>query len=458
MQPVVTVEEMAAIDAAAQRETPIEVLIGRAGAAVARRAVALMGGTYGRRVTVVAGKGHNGDDGRVAAQLLSERGVRVEVVDAAVPKCWTGRMFDEVDLVVDAAFGTGFRGSYDAPDSAAPVLAVDIPSGVNGDTGEAAEGAVRADACVTFAAWKPGLLFGRGAELAGPVEVVDVGLDCSAARAALVGPEDVVERVPRRPRESHKWESAVGVIAGGPGMMGAPVLCSDGALRAGSGMVRLGIPGTSAAELPAGETVTRGLPSGDWSSAALGWTERCHALVVGPGLGREADTQAAVRRVVAEASVPVVVDADGLHALGTDGAGVLRGRRVPTILTPHDGEFAALTGAPPGADRMAAARGLAETTGAVVLLKGPTTVVAGPDGRALLSTSGTPGLATAGTGDVLSGVVAALLAEGVEAEWAGALGAYVHGLAARRGPSVGLMAGDLPDLVSGVLSDLVGAG
>ena len=454
MQPVVTVEEMAAVDAAARRHTPIEALIERAGAAVARRALAEMGGAYGRRVTVVAGKGHNGDDGRVAARLLASRGARVDMVD---PGARCRARFEQVDLVIDAAFGTGFRGTYDAPETQAPVLAVDIPSGVDGNTGQAGDGAVSAEVTVTFAAWKPGLLLGRGAALAGRVEVADIGLDCSAAAAFLVGADDVVHRVPVRQRDTHKWKSALGVVAGAPGMMGAPMLCSEGGLRAGSGNVRLGVPGADAAALPAGEAVGTGLPTGDWTAAALEWTERCRAVVVGPGLGRADDTRAAVRRLVAETPHPVVVDADALHALGEDAAEVIRSRRAGTVLTPHDGEFAALAGGPPGQDRMAAVRGLAERTGAVVLLKGSTTLVASPDGRVLISASGTPRLATAGSGDVLSGVVGALLAQGVEPQWAAALGAYVHGLASRRGPAVGLVAGELPELVSGVLSDLVGA-
>ena len=449
MQPVVTVAEMRAIDAAAQRHTPVDTLIARAGAAAARAALGMLGGAYGRRVLVVAGRGHNGDDGRVAARHLAARGARVSVVDPGAAPA------GPFDLVVDAAFGTGFRGDYDAPHVAAPVLAVDIPSGVNGDTGEACGGAARAEATVTFAAWKPGLLLGRGAELAGSVTVADIGLDCSSAEAGLVGPEDVVARLPRRDRDWHKWRTAVGVVAGAPGMMGAPALCAAGALRAGAGMVRLGVPGAGPGDLPASEAVASALPGRDWAPAALAWVERCGALVGGRGLGREAGTVAAVRRLVQEAPVPLLVDADGLHALGRDAPEILRSRSAPTVLTPHAGEYRVLTGRPPDPDRLGAARDLAAATGAVVLLKGSTTVVAGPGGPVLLSASGSPRLATAGTGDVLSGVVGALLAAGVEARWAAALGAHVHGAAAARGRPVGLVAGDLPGLVSAVLSEAV---
>lgn len=449
MKPVVTVAEMREVDADAQKETPVDVLIGRAGAAVASEALALMGGGYGRRVAVVAGPGHNGDDGRVAAARLQRRGVRVAVVDAAAAP---ESLPDQLDLVIDAAYGTGFRGSYRPPATQAPVLAVDIPSGIDGDTGQGE--AAPAVATVTFAAYKPGLLLGPGAEAAGRVVVADIGLDCGRARARLVEDRDVAEGVAARPRETHKWRSAVGVVAGSPGMMGAPSLCLKGAQRAGAGMVRLGVPGVRPEDLPAGEAVAAGLPGDGWAGPALEWTARCRAVVIGPGLGREAPTTAAVREVVAKAEVPLLVDADGLHALGREAAKLLRARRHPTVLTPHDGEFQVLTGAAPGPGRIDAVRKLARQAKAVVLLKGSTTVVSAPDGEVRIIDSGSPRLATAGSGDVLSGVIGALLAVGVAPLEAAALGAHVHGRAAQWGRPVGLVAGDLPELVSEVLSFL----
>jgi len=452
LRAVTTVEEMRDIDAAAQKQVPVEALIERAGRQVARRALQMIGGAYGRRVVVVAGKGHNGDDGRVAARRLAERGVRVSVVDAAgapdrLPPC---------DLVIDAAYGTGFRGEYRAPmaPDAVPVLAVDIPSGLDGDTGEAGEEAVRADATVTFAAYKPGLLLGEGPDRAGRVEVVDIGLDTSSASAWLVDDSDVAALVPPRPREAHKWQTGVGVIAGSPGMLGAAQLCSRAAMRSGAGMVRLGVPGAGPADLPVGETVSRGLPAQDWAAEALEWTERCKAVVVGPGLGRDDATVAAARQLIARAPVPLVVDADGLFALGGSAANGLKGRSAPTVLTPHAGEFSGLAGGPPNADRLRSVRDLAERVGAVVLLKGSTTVVAEPEGPVLLSASGGPWLATAGTGDVLSGVIGALLARGVDALESAGLGAHIHGAASRRGRDQGLIAGDLPDLVGRTLGGL----
>ena len=451
MIPVLTPEEMKAVDAAASE--PVEALVERAGAAVARRALDLLGGSYGRRVTVVTGKGNNGADGRAAAARLRRRGVRVELLDAAsdareVPAC---------DLVVDAAFGTGFHGEYRAPDPlGAPVLAVDIPSGLDGLTGEAADDAVWADATITFAALKPGLVLADGPERTGVVELADIGLDVSEARAHVVQGGDVVLWMPPRSRDAHKWQRAVWVVAGSPGMAGAASLCARAALRAGAGYARLGSPGVDAAALPATEVTGLSLPAEGWADAVLADLGRFGALVVGPGLGRSAATVAAVQRVVAGAPVPVLVDGDGLFALGTadEAAALVRGREHPTVLTPHDGEFARLTGGPPAADRLGAARAAAATTGATVLLKGSTTVVAEPGGRALLSLAGDRRLATAGTGDVLSGVVGALLADSLDGLRAAAAGAYVHGLAGRLGPRRGLVAGDLLELLPRALSDL----
>ena len=196
---VVTPEEMKAVDEAAPE--PTEVLVHRAGGAVARVAIEMLGGVYGRRAVVVAGKGNNGADGRDAADRLRRRGIRVQVIEAAdaPPR------LPDADLVIDAAYGTGFHGEYQAPDpGTAAVLAVDIPSGVNGLTGEATDGAVRADRTVTFAALKPGLLLGEGPDRTGVVDVVDIGLDVSGARASLIEGSDVAAWLPRRERDTHK--------------------------------------------------------------------------------------------------------------------------------------------------------------------------------------------------------------------------------------------------------------
>jgi NAD(P)H-hydrate epimerase len=348
------------------------------------------------------------------------------------------------DLVVDAAYGTGFRGTWDAPSPAgAPVLAVDIPSGVDALTGAAGDSTWAAVRTITFQAVKPGHLLGRGAELAGEVVVADIGLDVSGASSWLVEDGDVV--LPDRPRDAHKWRSAVWVVAGSPGMTGAAHLATRAAQRTGAGYVRLSVPGGAAGEGTPVEAVGVPLPASGWVDEVLDGMGRFGAAVVGPGLGRGSDDD--VRALVAAASVPLVVDGDGLTALG-------RHPQVPAhvVLTPHDGEHERLTGAKPGADRIAAARALAASTGATVLLKGPTTVVAEPGGRVLLSATGDARLASAGTGDVLSGIIGALLASGVAPLEAAAWGAHLHGLAGQAGPARGLVAGDLLDRLPEVLA------
>ena len=447
MIPVVTPEEMKAADRDAPE--PVEVLIERAGAAVARTAVEMLCGTYGRRVVVVAGKGNNGADGRAAAVRLRRRGARVEVVDALDGP----ERLPPADLVVDAAYGTGFRGDYRAPEpGGAPVLAVDIPSGVDGLTGRAGDDAVRADRTVTFAALKPGLLLPVGRERSGRVTVADIGLPLPDVRMHLVEQADVLAWVPEREPETHKWRSAVYVVAGSPGMTGAAHLAARATLRAAAGTVRLGIPGVEP-DPRFLEVVGRSIPAEDWAPDVLADAERAKAIVVGPGLGRDETTRSAVRRLVAEAPVPVVVDADGLHALGDadEAREVLAGRTAATVLTPHEGEFSRLSGSATPDDRIGATCELARRTGATVLLKGSTTVVAGPGGDVLLSAAGDARLASAGTGDVLAGVLGAFLAQGIDALQAAGAAAYVHGRAGHLGWRRGLVAGDLLDLLPAVL-------
>lgn len=444
MIPILTPAEMAEVDADAKE--PVEVLIERAGAAVAHRALELLGGAYGRRVVVVAGKGNNGADGRAAARRLTRRGAVVEIVDAAAAPS----PLPAADLVIDAAYGTGFRGKYRAPSAAGvPVLAVDIPSGVSGDTGEASDGAVRAVATVTFAALKPGLLIGDGPERAGVIELADIGLDTGRARAHLVEDADVARVLPPRQRNAHKWSAAVYVLAGSPGMTGAAVMSARAAMRAGAGMVRLGVPGADPADVAPGEVVVRATPARDFAATVLEDSERCTAMVIGPGLGLDDEKAAEIRKILDTVDMPVVVDADALTMLGERPR---LSRRAATVFTPHDGEFGRLAGARAGADRFGAVRDLAASSGATVLLKGPTTIVSSPDGDVLAANAGGARLATAGTGDVLSGVLGAFLAVGMPALDAAGVGAHVHGATAQLGPARGLIAGDLIDLLPTLLS------
>jgi ADP-dependent NAD(P)H-hydrate dehydratase / NAD(P)H-hydrate epimerase len=443
--PIVTPQEMRTLDAAASE--PVEVLIDRAGAAVARAALRMLGGAYGRRVVVIAGSGNNGADGRVAAARLRERGVHVQVIDAA--HC--PARIDDVDLVIDAAYGTGFRGGWQAPDVGdAQVLAVDLPSGVDGLTGAAGPGVLAADRTVSLAALKPGVLFSPGSELAGQLEVVDVGIDCSRAHAFLVQQTDIANWVPLRSADAHKWRAAVYVVAGSQAMLGAAHLAAAAAQRAGAGMVRLATPGVSHDPGRPTEVVGAPLPATGWAADVLAGLDKYHSLVIGPGLGRADTTAASIREIVGRAELPIVVDGDGLFALAWSSqgaAGVLKARAAPTVLTPHDGEYALLLGERVGTDRIVAARRLAAATGAIVVLKGPATVIAAPSGLAYVVTAGDERLATAGTGDVLAGIIGALLAQGVPVFESAAAGAWIHGQAARRGPARGLIASDLPGLI-----------
>jgi NAD(P)H-hydrate epimerase len=454
--PIVTPDEMREIDARAGE--PVAVLIERAGAAVARAAMRMLGGSYGRRVVLVAGKGNNGNDGRVAARRLRARGVQV----VEVPADAGATTIQPCDLVIDAAYGTGFRGEWLPPDVGdVPVLAVDIPSGVDGLTGAAGPDVLLAERTVTFAALKPGHLLAPGNVLCGALEVADIGLDVGRARAHLVEAADVAAWIPARPVDAHKWRAAVRIVAGSGGMLGAAHLAAGAAQRAGAGIVHLSSPGVATdPQLPI-EVVGRPLPTQGWATDVLGSLDRFHALVIGPGLGRGDATALSVREVVGNALTPVVVDGDGLFALAWSSAGakgLLKGRSMPTVLTPHDGEFSLLAGERTRADRLTSARRLAADTGAVVLLKGAATVVAEPDGEVLVVANGDERLATAGTGDVLSGIIGALLARGVPAFEAAAAGAWLHAEAATRAPFHGMVAGDLAGNLPAVLDALGGAG
>ena len=455
MTPIVTPEEMRAVDAAAPE--PVEELIDRAAWATAQVALTMLGGAYGRVVNVVAGGGNNGADGRRAAAYLERRGVKVRVIDAAMrppvlPAC---------DLVIDAAYGTGFRGEWIAPDVVSSsggrplVLAVDIPSGVDALTGEAGSGVLAADRTVTFQALKPGLLVGDGRELSGEIEVVDIGLDVSGATQHLVGAADVAAWWPQRASDAHKWNGAVRVIAGSPGMLGAGRLCAEAAARSGAGLVMLSSPGIDPDARS--EIIQRRIPALDFHGEVFSDLDRFGALVIGPGLGREEGAVASARELIADATLPVVIDGDGIFAAAwsADGAApLLRPRGRPTVITPHDGEYSLLAGRPPGADRVAAARELARELDVTVLLKGPATVVANASGDVLVVDHGDERLATAGSGDVLAGMIGALLAAGVAAERAAAAAAWLHADAARRGPRRGLLAGDIVESIPATLEAL----
>ena len=425
-------------------------LMERAGAAVAQEVLRTYPGA--RRVAVVCGGGANGGDGRIAARILRESAL--EVVETDDPGG------GDTDVVIDALFGTGFHGSPREEAAAAigrinatgaPVVSVDIPSGVDATTGEVAGAAVEADVTVTFHGRKVGLVVAPGRFHSGRVVVAGIGLE-PGPTALVRGMPALLDRIPRRGASDSKFSAgSLLVVGGAPGTTSAAVLAATAALRADAGYVTLAVP---AAALPVAETlalepVKRGF---DWASAPEALqadVARSSAIALGPGLGRSDEARALVRALLERADLPAVVDADALFGLARVD------RSAPTVLTPHAGELARLLGVEPAwvsAHRLEAAAEAAERFAAVVLLKGPDTIVCAPEGRVIVCDTGPPSLATAGTGDVLTGVVGAFLAKGVDVVDAAAAAAIAHGLAAQSLPhQAGLIASDVAAALPGVL-------
>jgi hydroxyethylthiazole kinase-like uncharacterized protein yjeF len=455
---------------------PEGALMGRAAFALARRCAALLGATYGARVVLLVGAGGNGGDALFAGALLVRRGARVDALLAAddvLPSALDalkgagGRaiaagtaeadgLLDAADLVVDGMLGIGASGPLRPRMAAlanalqrlpATVVAVDVPSGVDASTGEVPGSAVRADVTVTFGALKVGLVVGPGASCAGQVELVDIGLELPPASTQLLDAADVAALLPAPGPDSDKYRRGVlGVVAGSDTYTGAAALCVGGALATGAGMVRyIGV------ERPAElvrqrwpEAVVTVVTPGD-GDAVVG-AGRVQAWVVGSGLGTGNQAGAVVDSVLGT-DVPVLIDADAITWLAEHPA-TLRDRRAPTLITPHAGEFARLLSVDAAdvevadieARRLHHARQAAADLGVTVLLKGTTTVVASPVEGVRVNSAATPLLATAGSGDVLSGVCGALLASGLGTFDAGSVGAFLHGLA-------GLLAAGEPDSV-----------
>jgi NAD(P)H-hydrate epimerase len=502
--PLLTAQEMRALDrhTIERLGVPSELLMELAGAAVAREAEALR--APGAPVWVICGAGSNAGDGLVAARHLHLRGVPVRVVALFDPAAWRGdaaanwqrlaalgvaRSDPEAHpepgaAIVDAIFGTGLARPVEGVAAlairrmrearpACRVLAVDLPSGVDADTGQPQGDAVAADVTVTIGLPKLALALEPGRSLAGRVVVARIGIADEApgvaARAELWTRAAAARRVPQRPRDGHKGRFGhVLVVAGSQGKTGAAALAGLGAARAGAGLVTIACPESTLAVLAASrsELMTAPVPEAaggcfgrSAEKAVLELAAARDVVALGPGVGRGEETRAFVRNVTRALAGPLVLDADGLVAF--EGAlAELRARRAPTVLTPHPGEAALLLGSTPAEvnrDRLGAARRLAAETGALVALKGAATVVAEPDGRVAVNPTGGPALASGGTGDVLTGVIAGLLAQGAAPRDAAVLGVFVHGaaadrLAAARGP-VGMLAGE----VAGALPDALRA-
>ncbi|MEU6234701.1 NAD(P)H-hydrate dehydratase [Kitasatospora sp. NPDC047058] len=456
------VEQVRAAEAELMSRLPGGTLMQRAAAGLAATCARLLtrrrGRVYGSRVVVLAGSGDNGGDALYAGAALARRGARVTAVLLAPQRAHAGGLaalraaggrstqeqeaglaaFSDADLVLDGIVGIGGRGGlrpgaqpYARAGRRGVVVAVDVPSGVDADTGEVPGEALRADVTVCFGTYKPGLLTDPGASYAGAVQLVGIGLDLPPAEVTALQHADVAALLPVPGVESDKYRrGVVGVAAGSATYPGAALLAVAGALHGGAGAVRY--VGTAA------EEVVRRFPETLVTEGGPAGAGRVQAWVVGPG-GGEGARQALAEALAAD--VPVLVDADGLTELGRLGPGALAGRTAPTLLTPHAGEAARLLAgvdgtAPQAADglaaaRLATARRLAAAYRATVLLKGSTTVVADPGGAARVNPTGTSWLATAGSGDVLAGLAGSLLAAGLPVLDAASVAAYLHGLAGR---------------------------
>jgi hydroxyethylthiazole kinase-like uncharacterized protein yjeF len=511
---VLTAAEMREADLAVARAlgVPTLRLMETAGRGVAEVVQRELGAARGR-VTIVCGGGSNGGDGFVAARRLALAGLSVRVLLAA-PKekiqgdaaaalaaleqlgsvgveegsAWTdettwrahiGGTGGVGDAVVDAIFGTGFRGPVRGVPAAALAamnaaggrkIAVDIPSGLDADSGRAAGVVFRADVTATMGARKLGLVVDASAPV-GRIEIVDLGAPVDAriapsARCRLLDVPGIAERLPRRNADAHKGSSGhLLVVAGSAGKTGAAILVGTAALRSGAGLVTIAstAAGQIALDAKAIELMTARYADGEDAVPALALAAletlagRAQAVALGPGIPTGAGMRAVVHELASRLKAPMVIDADALNALGTEAPRILSGAPGPRVLTPHPGEMGRLLGisiAEVQSDRIVHARALAAATGAIVVLKGARTIVAAPDGQAFINPIACSALATAGSGDVLTGVTGALLARRVDALAAAQVAVYLHGAAGEAlAPELGdgVIAGDLPPAIARVM-------
>jgi len=511
-----TAGEMAAVDRCAGECHGIALtqLMERAGRSAAAAAELLLGTVRDRRIVLFCGRGNNGGDGFVAARTLRARGAMVRLILVGAPgglrpdarPAWdaareagveltvcadTGALATaealagDADLVVDALLGTGFvppaRGltatAIDLINALGrPVLAVDIPSGLAADHGRVIGEAVRATATVTFGYPKPGLVVHPAALHVGRLWLADIGFppetdSLVAGELNLLTVKDLASHLAPREPESHKGTFGhVLFVAGSPGMVGAAALAARGALRAGAGLVTVALPTSVAPPLFPGlpEAMLMHLPDephqaggGEAAATIIEQLSRFNALAVGPGLSRGDGPARLVQALCTAAALPLLVDAAALHALAAAGPDTISRRRTAAVLTPHPGELSRLLGLSATAvqaDRLGAARACAERFNAVVVLKGSRTVVANPGGPLWINPTGDPAMATAGMGDVLTGVISAHLARGMEPLAAALLGVFLHGRAgdiavADRGPW-GILASEVADRIPAALNSL----
>lgn len=453
-------------------------------------------------VSIFVGRGNNGGDGLVVARHLANRGYDVKTYVMAEPEKFTGDALVNLqiarnmhllmefilseeqleahkeriaasDLLVDAIFGTGLKGAVRGfaasviefiNSTGLPVVAIDLPSGLDANTGKVEGPCIRADLTVTMALPKRGLLLYPGADFVGELKVADIGfpgqvVDSQNISVNLVQESDAARLIPSRPRDAHKGTfGKVLVLAGSLGFTGAAAMASEAALRVGAGLVTLGIPRSlnpiMAVKLT--EVMTRPLPETEALTLAASTYDDILKLIsdadvvaIGPGISRNPETASLVQNLCKEMQKPKVIDADGLNAL-SENREILKNLGPKTILTPHPGEMARLMGCPIShiqSDRIGIAQNFAKENGLVLVLKGAPTVTADPQGSVYINSTGNPGLASGGTGDVLTGAIAGFLAQELDITDAAILGVYVHGLAgdlaAMARGEAGMLAGDV---------------
>jgi len=463
-----------------------------------------------KKVIILAGKGNNGGDGLVAARHLLNWGASVETFltadtlnmtdNSSVNYQILGKMSKKIftlnreedldrlnlsllnsDLIVDALYGIGFKGSFDDFEtkiikmvnrSRSPVVAVDIPSGVDADTGRVHGEVIKASYTVTFALPKIGLIIEPGRDFVGKLKVADITIPSflltdSKLKTNLITEDFIKPLIRTRPAESHKGTYGHALVIGGSvGLTGAVIMASNAALRCGAGLVTAGIPGSLLPVVEGGLFEVMTTPLAETNQGAIG-LEALPAIenllgtvsvcAIGPGMSGASEGNAVVRFVLERSGIPVVIDADGLNALKGDAA-ILKDRQIPVVLTPHPGEMARLTGKSIEeiqSDRIGIARDFAEQWEVTLVLKGNKTVIANPLGDIYVNTTGNPGMATAGSGDVLCGIITGLISQGLKPQDAAVAGVYLHGMAgdyaAQRKGQRGLVAGDLINSLPDVL-------
>lgn len=514
---VATAEQMRRLDRCATEDygIPSFILMENAGRAVAQAAISTLGNVINRRVLVVAGQGNNGGDGFVAARHLSNAGALVSIAyfgerdkakgDALLNieiaekmglniehnpydvKLWES-WHVSFDLVIDALLGTGLKGEVRKPLAdvvdlvngfhrrKVPIIAVDIPSGLDADTGAILGSAVKADKTVTFGLPKIGLITYPGAANVGDLIIADISIPARALvendiQTYLLTADHVASIAKPRPPDAHKGRFGhCAVVAGSVGMTGAAALTAQGALRIGTGLVTMLVPESlnDIMEVKVTEAMSIPVPQGKaraFGTASLNivkdYIEKWDSTVIGPGFGRDEDTITFTLELLRMITKPAVVDADALFAVSKD-VSVVKQCKAPLILTPHPGEMATLLGttvAEVQSNRLEIARAFAQEYGVTVVLKGAGTVVAGPDGVAYINTTGTSGMATGGTGDVLAGMIGGLLAQQMNPTEAACLAVFLHGrageLAAEKLSEAAMIAGDVADNIGEAIKDLL---